>query len=439
VYNTANREKTARAEEFSAIKRGVSRDNVVIADCPNYIKGYRYQLWCEAKAASTRCCVVHVAAQEQECRRWNEERLRAYGREDELEEQETKQEEDGGKAGKDIRGELVPESHTAIYGDRSTDQSLRTHSATPEEVPNRPQAEDTMTLKSLYISSPDNGSERPSVRNGATDEPQESYLPSTQPADPSTRPPYSPTTLTSLSMRYEPPSPFSRWDTPLFIIPTTDTHPPYAAIFDAIFPPPTKPTSKKALSQLPSSARSNGTVASATPHASSTSQPSPSASNDNDPHTIPADTVRPHAATVLPTRTSASALQLLESSTLLVIRSLLSAARAASAADGDGGVVTFSVIPLSSTTATASPTSNPEPSQTTRSEETTNYTIMIRSGTTLTQPLLQQLRRKYTALQRGRIAHGQGYVGASGGERGREEIVEGFVRFLDSEFGDEDG
>ena len=62
IYNSAAQEKTARAAEFSAIKRAVSKDNIVIADGLNYIKGYRYQLWCEAKAAGTRCCVVHVAS-----------------------------------------------------------------------------------------------------------------------------------------------------------------------------------------------------------------------------------------------------------------------------------------------------------------------------------------------------------------------------------------
>lgn len=30
----------------------------MILDGMNYIKGYRYQLWCEAKALGTMCCVV---------------------------------------------------------------------------------------------------------------------------------------------------------------------------------------------------------------------------------------------------------------------------------------------------------------------------------------------------------------------------------------------
>lgn len=58
VYHTAKAEKDARAEEYSAVKRVLSRDDIVIADGLNYIKGFRYQLYCEAKAVSTPSCVV---------------------------------------------------------------------------------------------------------------------------------------------------------------------------------------------------------------------------------------------------------------------------------------------------------------------------------------------------------------------------------------------
>ncbi|RPA93040.1 chromatin associated protein KTI12 [Choiromyces venosus 120613-1] len=70
-YSTAPLEKTARATEYSAIKRVLSKDDVVIADGLNYIKGYRYQLFCEAKALLTPSCVVHVAAPAEKCREWN--------------------------------------------------------------------------------------------------------------------------------------------------------------------------------------------------------------------------------------------------------------------------------------------------------------------------------------------------------------------------------
>ena len=58
VYRDARSEKDARATEYFAVKRALSRDTVVIADGLNYIKGFRYQLYCEAKALQTPSCVV---------------------------------------------------------------------------------------------------------------------------------------------------------------------------------------------------------------------------------------------------------------------------------------------------------------------------------------------------------------------------------------------
>jgi protein KTI12 len=45
---------------MSAVKRLLSRDDIVIADGLNYIKGFRYQLYCEAKALQTPSCVVRL-------------------------------------------------------------------------------------------------------------------------------------------------------------------------------------------------------------------------------------------------------------------------------------------------------------------------------------------------------------------------------------------
>lgn len=58
VYGTARFEKDARATEMSYVKRFLTKDDIVIADGLNYIKGYRYQLHCEAKAVQTPSCVV---------------------------------------------------------------------------------------------------------------------------------------------------------------------------------------------------------------------------------------------------------------------------------------------------------------------------------------------------------------------------------------------
>jgi protein KTI12 len=50
---------------------------VVIVDGAggNYIKGWRYQLFCEAKAVRTSCCCVHVGTSVEEARKINEARI----------------------------------------------------------------------------------------------------------------------------------------------------------------------------------------------------------------------------------------------------------------------------------------------------------------------------------------------------------------------------
>ncbi|KAF8434657.1 chromatin associated protein KTI12 [Terfezia claveryi] len=73
-YRDARSEKESRSTEYSAIKRHLSRDNIVISDSLNYIKGYRYQLYCEAKALLTPSCVVHIASPPEKCRLWNSSR-----------------------------------------------------------------------------------------------------------------------------------------------------------------------------------------------------------------------------------------------------------------------------------------------------------------------------------------------------------------------------
>lgn len=58
VYDHARTEKEARGVAYARAKRVLARDSIVILDGMNYIKGWRYQLWCEAKASNTTCCVV---------------------------------------------------------------------------------------------------------------------------------------------------------------------------------------------------------------------------------------------------------------------------------------------------------------------------------------------------------------------------------------------
>jgi protein KTI12 len=53
----------------------LSNKDVVILDGANYIKGWRYQLYCEAKAVRTPHCVVHIGTPVSQARGVNDERL----------------------------------------------------------------------------------------------------------------------------------------------------------------------------------------------------------------------------------------------------------------------------------------------------------------------------------------------------------------------------
>lgn len=74
TYRNLHTEKATRGAQQSAVKRLLSKERIVILDNMNYIKGVRYQLFCEAKALLTNYAVVQVGAPEETCRKWNESR-----------------------------------------------------------------------------------------------------------------------------------------------------------------------------------------------------------------------------------------------------------------------------------------------------------------------------------------------------------------------------
>lgn len=73
-YAAMTEEKNLRGVLRSEVDRSLSRDNIIIVDSLNNIKGYRYELWCLARAAGTRYCVVHCDVEETYCREWNQKR-----------------------------------------------------------------------------------------------------------------------------------------------------------------------------------------------------------------------------------------------------------------------------------------------------------------------------------------------------------------------------
>ncbi|KAI5963602.1 KTI12 [Candida pseudojiufengensis] len=74
TYKDSNKEKLARGSQISAVKRDISKTNIVILDSMAYIKGFRYQLYCESKGMATPHCVVHVIAPIEQCLEWNSSR-----------------------------------------------------------------------------------------------------------------------------------------------------------------------------------------------------------------------------------------------------------------------------------------------------------------------------------------------------------------------------
>lgn len=74
-YADMTAEKNLRGVLRSEVDRSLSKDNIIIVDSLNSIKGYRYELWCLARAAGIRHCVLYCDVEDTHCRKWNEERI----------------------------------------------------------------------------------------------------------------------------------------------------------------------------------------------------------------------------------------------------------------------------------------------------------------------------------------------------------------------------
>ncbi|XP_005798278.1 protein KTI12 homolog isoform X1 [Xiphophorus maculatus] len=74
VYADSQKEKDTRASLKAEVERKVNKDNIVILDSLNYIKGYRYELFCLTKHAQTPHCLVHCLTSGEESSLWNKNR-----------------------------------------------------------------------------------------------------------------------------------------------------------------------------------------------------------------------------------------------------------------------------------------------------------------------------------------------------------------------------
>ena len=61
-YQNSQREKDVRGALKSEVDHNLTTDKIVIVDSLNYIKGYRYELYCSARTVRTpHCALVHFA------------------------------------------------------------------------------------------------------------------------------------------------------------------------------------------------------------------------------------------------------------------------------------------------------------------------------------------------------------------------------------------
>ncbi|RCH91826.1 kti12, chromatin associated [Rhizopus stolonifer] len=112
AYKDAREEKKARGSLLSAVERTLSKDDIVIADGLNYIKGFRYQLYCIARAIGTPHCVIQTGVPSELAKQWNQERGEEGYQEDIFEELVSRYEEP------DERNRWDSPLFTLIYDDK---------------------------------------------------------------------------------------------------------------------------------------------------------------------------------------------------------------------------------------------------------------------------------------------------------------------------------
>lgn len=70
----SQKEKLVRSNLKSEALRLLSKDDLVIVDGANYIKGYRYEIFCASKASRTTQCTIYCAITKDQARNFNENR-----------------------------------------------------------------------------------------------------------------------------------------------------------------------------------------------------------------------------------------------------------------------------------------------------------------------------------------------------------------------------
>ncbi|CAB3366288.1 Hypothetical predicted protein [Cloeon dipterum] len=72
VFLVQNKEKLLRGEIKSEVQRLLGKNTFVIVDAGNYLKSFRYELYCLSKTARETFCVIHCEVSEADAWQWNE-------------------------------------------------------------------------------------------------------------------------------------------------------------------------------------------------------------------------------------------------------------------------------------------------------------------------------------------------------------------------------
>ncbi|KAJ6157608.1 hypothetical protein N7470_005200 [Penicillium chermesinum] len=251
VYDHARTEKEARGVAYARAKRVLTRDSIVILDGMNYIKGWRYQLWCEAKAANTTCCVVRSTLPIER-----------------------------------VEGSMANQSHIQVHVGTPIDQCV---------------ANNNRRLNRQSTSQPE-----PQPQPLASDSAPSPDLNQPTPSYPDTEEPYPPELLDNLIFRYEEPSTHSRWDKPLFTVPWDDPAPPVADIFHALTGVAISPAEPNpAISSLTESLASSTLSSAASVTTARTGFTRAGGTGSNRPRIIPTKPPDPTALNTMEKRTTA--------------------------------------------------------------------------------------------------------------------------------------
>ncbi|XP_075438996.1 protein KTI12 homolog isoform X1 [Ascaphus truei] len=74
VYADSRQEREIRGSLRAEVERKLNKDDVVILDSLNYIKGYRYELFCLIKHTQTPHCLIYCLTAPEISAAWNRSR-----------------------------------------------------------------------------------------------------------------------------------------------------------------------------------------------------------------------------------------------------------------------------------------------------------------------------------------------------------------------------